>query len=938
MPPKSKNKLIKKSDIDRQYQKHPSIADYLPWLEWSDQNHIMLLEDGRSVGALLELRDMACEAKPMTFIERLHQDIMLALSSVVPLEDDNPWVIQFFIQDDVSLEGLYQRLTHYIDSFDLLSDSFSQHYLAVIKKHFALLSREQGLFTDPLSGLPFRGKTRRIRLAVYRRYHTVPKNWNIDVVAELEHTLIRLSSRLQQIGISVRRMQGKHCYDWWVRWFNPHPTQTQGNVDELLKRSPYPSSQEKTLGWSFSQNIFFGSVESTDTAWKFDDVFHKTLVFKELHAQVDIGVISREREFGERQKYALLDKCPPGTIYTLQIVFESKKKLTAHLDRLEKAAVGKSLVVKDILTNLARAHHELEQGNLLFRTAQALYFRAPTLEALNTLEVNITSLLNHSGLEVLATSQELYPLDTYLRFLPFNFNESFDRKYTARSTYQFSDDVARLLPLYGRSRGDGLHPLHIYFNRGGEGFIFDHLHSGFKSANSHMAIVGSTGAGKSALINYLCLSLMAVRNPRIIVIEAGGSFDLLAKYLAHHGKKVSTLKFERKKPIAINPYSEAYTALKMVEQEEALLAQQSIGKSFTEKEILETFLEEKVNQQAKTINSQKETASEIEIICDEDRDILSEMALATRTMITGGDEREEALFSRSDMMLVNQVLIHTMKTCASHQVPQMLAQHVIAGCLELAVQETNTQLQARLKQFALSMQDYQTGLKARFINRPSPPLVVDDFLQVELGFLQEDKYRDFLNVIFISLLAKILALAEANKAEGRPTILFMDEAHILFKSPMVASFITLMAKVARKIGLWLIPCTQNLNDFSSIESRKVLSLMETWLCLAIDKEEVNLIHQFKPLTDETRAMILDIRKYPKIYSEAVLLGKNFQGLFRIAPPRIALSLGMTEQEERTELKRLQEKHHCSELEAVEIRAKLLEQLSHTKGEDHVFDD
>ena len=38
------------------------------------------------------------------------------------------------------------------------------------------------------------------------------------------------------IGLKVRRLNGKHLYAWLLRWFNPAPQLTDGNVDELLNR------------------------------------------------------------------------------------------------------------------------------------------------------------------------------------------------------------------------------------------------------------------------------------------------------------------------------------------------------------------------------------------------------------------------------------------------------------------------------------------------------------------------------------------------------------------------------------------------------------------------------------------------------------------------------------------------------------------------------
>ncbi len=334
----------------------------------------------------------------------------------------------------------------------------------------------------------------------------------------------------------------------------------------------------------------------------------------------------------------------------------------------------------------------------------------------------------------------------------------------------------------------------------------------------------------------------------------------------------------------------------------------------------------------KEMNTRQQAATEEELKCEEDRDILNEMVIATRVMITQGKAQEEAKIDPTDLALITQALIHAMKRSKTKGVPQMLLSHVIESMTLLGEHETNQALQERLKTFSVRLNYYTAGTRGQFINRPSEPLDDFDFLHIDFGFMQSESYKDLLNVACIALLAKVLAMAEANKATGRPTELFIDEAHVLFKSDMVAAFIILMAKVARKIGLWLKPCTQNIEDFTGIESKKVLSMMETWLCLALEADEVRLIEKFKPLSDEMRSLILDVKKYPGIYSEGVLLGKRHTGLFRNVPPRIALSLAMTEQDERTRRRDLQIKHNITELEAVERMAKEL--TSQTRKENN----
>ncbi len=484
---------------------------------------------------------------------------------MLPFEDENPWVMQIFVQDDLTLMPIYQALQQYMAQFtDIENDQLAKKYLLIMHDHFRLMCQPNGILTDPLSGLAFRGKIRRIRVALYRRYTTWKTKHPPNALSEIASVCQTFETQMQQVGIRLNRMKACHVYDWLVRWFNPAPTQTEGETDALLKRHPYPSDYQP-FGWSFNQNVFFGSVESYENGWEFDGIKHSVMTIKELDQAIEIGAISREKEVGDQQKYALLDKFPPGAIYTMHIAFESKAVINVHLDGIESAGIGKSAVVKDIHHNVNTARYQMDKGNMLLRCVE-------TDQELEQRVTGISALLGEAGIEVLPPKNELFPKDLYLRFLPFNFNYTFDKKDNYRASYKYANDIARLLPLYGRSQGDGINPLHLYYNRGGEVFMFDHLSRDFKMSNSHMAIIGTTGAGKSVALNNLCLSLSAVRNPRIIAMEVGGSFDLTAKYLAQYGRQVKVMKFDRLHPIAVNPYAEAYQALTLIESEEAAIS------------------------------------------------------------------------------------------------------------------------------------------------------------------------------------------------------------------------------------------------------------------------------------------------------------------------------------------------------------------------------
>ena len=110
----------------------------------------------------------------------------------------------------------------------------------------------------------------------------------------------------------------------------------------------------------------------------------------------------------------------------------------------------------------------------------------------------------------------------------------------------------------------------------------------------------------------------------------------------------------------------------------------------------------------------------------------------------------------------------------------------------------------------------------------------------------------------------------------------------------------------------------------------MLSLIETWMCLALPPDEIDQIERFKPLTPEQRELFLSAKKEKGKYTEGVLLSPKLQGLFRNVPPRLYLAMAATEQDEKHQRRSLMEKLKLSELEVVEYIA---EEMMRQKIED-----
>jgi conjugative transfer ATPase len=780
--------------------------------------------------------------------------------------------------------------------------------------------RPDGLFLDPKTGAAFRGRRRRIRVLFYRRYQKL-KTTHEAAITEHEEVSAQITAKLLSPGLTLKRLTGKAYYSWWVKWFNPNPPMGHGDSEILLKQFPYPQ-KNKPASFCFPQNIFFSPVVSDDKGFIFDGIKHRVLYVDGLKEAPEIGLISREKpQANPKHRYALLDKLPEGSIYSLSVVFEDDEALDAHLMRIEKGVIGTSLKPSEVRADIKRARDELTTGNRLFWVNQAVYYRGADDNVLSQIEKELHSLFIDAKMPLIHSSFDLHPLNSYLNGLPFSFVPAFARKYLCYDRLVFASELAALLPVYGRNQGAKHLPCFTFFNRLGEPVLFDILHHDFVSQNSHMAILANSGSGKSVATGWMINSLMATKNARIVLFEMGNSFDRMLIHAKEMGKRTKQLLLSniKSKAVPLNPFCEAYKAIPEIkenlsDEKAALIAKKMVD--------LQANLSEK--------------ADESELNCDEEsRSYLSELLLALRTMITEANEKEEEQFSLSDETLLIELLSDAVLTSFNEEVPQMLTEHVLAAFARRVLIEPITRKKERIQDMHDRLKSYViNSSKSRFFNVPTEPLGDFDIFHIDVSAIKDDKGK--LALVMVSLLPRILAIAEATQNDNRPTFLFFDESHIQFQIPSIVSMALLLAKVARKLGLWIVPISQNVADYNSEKATKVLSLMETWILLGLDEKELADVKKFKQLTPEQEALIRDIDSQKGLYAEAVLLGSRYQGLFRVIPPRYLLALLLNEKSEKATRHLLEEEHGV--LKAAEIVAEQLENRKGSNLEAHCFYD
>lgn len=905
----AKQSVIKKTDIARGYAKRPSIADFLPWCDYNEKHKVFLLEDSTTLATVFSIRPIACEARPEAMMREIARALKEALQNAIPCEKSTPWVLQLFAVRESNLEKPLQIMREGL-SEERLADPLVQAHLSTMQDHLDYVSRPEGIFFDQqVTQKIFRGGYLNCYAVLYRREGELQeKNHRYSALEQIKRVSRKLADQWRQCGLGVKRLPAEEFYRFMVRWFNPKPKQTQGDIEKLLRDIPFPPAQEKPFGWDFSEQLFFSAPESFEEGWLFDGMPHKVLTIQSLSADPVVGHLSAERIKGTDDKvFHLLDQLPEGSIFSMSIVMQAQSEVELHLKQIHDSAVGRHALAMKVKGEIETAQQAIADGDYLLPVVMVVYVRGNDFDALREHEAQVEVLLNSNGFKVI-TDDELYPIDAYLRYLPMCYDYDFDKQHSYRSRYLLLSDIAKLLPVYGRSRGTA-NPGMMLFNRGGEPLFYDVLKD--RTKNAHLLLLGETGTGKSNLLNFLAMQLLTLYNPRLFFIEAGGSFDLLADYCASLGLHVNKVKINPKQPISLNPFAQG---LKVLEQVAALAAQ---GKAQRAKmmEAAEQRLEEELQSSQETIlDAMDEEETE-----GESRDVLGDMVLAALVMITGGERKEEERITRADRMLIMDVILEAAQAVKAAGVPQMIASDVVAA-FETVSQRLDPQRDADKIRRAHEMADGMRyfildPVSSQFFNSYGEPWPLADVTVVDFGLFAQEGYEAQRSIAFAGVVGKILAIAETNQYSHRSMVSIFDENHLFSKLPLLAAIQTRIAKMGRKLGLWIWLATQNLKDFSD-EARKMLSLLETWVCLALPPDEIEQIERFKPLTEEQRALFLSARKEKGKYTEGVLLTPVLQALFRNVPPRLYLAMAATEQHEKYERRQLMKKLHCSEIDVV----------------------
>ncbi|WP_404299115.1 conjugative transfer ATPase [Alicycliphilus denitrificans] len=936
-------------DRTRMALRPPSFTDLLPYVAYSEDDQLFVMRDGETMGAMFELSPVATEAQPEAYLMERCRKVQQALQAL-PEAETHHWIVQFFVNDDRNIDPLNQLLIDYVLSQhkdnpqrgqEVLQSEYTQSVLSQFTDHLAQVSRPQGLFTDTIvTGQVWRGQQRRVRCCIFRRFSNLAEDTTTPAkqILAVGNTVM---ATFTEAGIQARRCTGRDFYEWLLPFFN-RKVPWASTPGELLKTAPYPGPQPASMfDWDLAESLTLSQPRAVqaDGHFEFDGVPVKALTLQNLRAEPGVGHFSAEIKNGN-ECFARFDRMPPGSMLSITVVITPQHLVERRIETIRDKSRAQTAHARETFNECERVlQHMISNNDRLLPMMMTLYLTGKDKADLADAVTQANALLGPTGLRFVDPKQDLVPLDSFLRALPFNFDTEFDKRYLVRSRLTFASHIAALLPVYGRSRGSA-HPGMWFWNRGGEPLWMDPLNRSDRKKNAHMLTFGPTGAGKSATLVYQCMLTMAVHRPRLIIVDAGNSFGLMVADMQAKGLTTRQLVIDNNCDISLPPFVHAY---KLLQDSDVMVSfhaaeeQSRASNLAADEDALPKAVEKVMDQIDSKLQERQEIAESSQANepdqddadeANEPRDFLGEMLISAIMMITGGEAAEVEKLGRSDRYLITRAIIKAAVKCQALGHDHPLVQDVALELIEMVKDKSLSEARRyRAEDMGQSMMSFTQGLRGRLFNRYGTDWPDVDVTVVEMGVLVKDGYGDALALAYTSLVDFAQSRAELNQYSGRHNVFLTDEGHLITTNELLGPKVAKGTKMWRKLSLWFWMATQNLKDFPGSMSR-VLSMCEFWMLLTMDKSETEEVTRFRSLTPEQRAMMESATKEPRKYTEGVLINATGQWLFRNVPPALSLALAQTEGDEKARRRRLMDAHGCSELEAAYLVA---QQIADARG-------
>jgi conjugative transfer ATPase len=886
---------LTRKDVNDANAAPPSFADYLRFRTWDAVTGCFVLSDYRSAGVLYELTPAATEGRDDATIAQLHDAFLKAAQTGLAEDVESPWITQWFVQDEPSLFPFFSECEQYITPA-IRTTEFSTWWLKEVDEHLQQVSQPGGIFA--VGRQPWRGRSRRVFVTLYRNAPSRKDTLHAALRATNE-AATQFEAAFESNGVSLKRCRGRDLVRWMQPFLNPAPEATGGDPYARLRTEPFPDESGDRLPPHF--DLANWALRSSpqhvqNGVWSCEDRLYTTLTVQIWTSTLGFGHLTGEDD----QARTLMDELPEGTRIAVTLVAEPQYKIDRHLTLIEESAVGTGAHAAQSLLEVAQARKAMATGEKLYRVNVALTVTAESLDALNGRVQRCSALMTKKGLPVYAQKHDLYRAKAFTDNLPFGWSQTADQSGPKRATLQYTSEIAKILPIAGRSTGTNS-PCLKYFNRGASPLSIDPIRNRLR--NAHMTVFGPTGSGKSATLTAALLDTMSVHRPYLWIVDPkwpAPSFGLLIDQFRDKGLTVNHVRLSANADIALNPF---HNALLLLDDE------------FAPRVV--------------------ETEDDIE----GGRDLLGEMMYLTVAMITGGEEAEIARMTRADRTVVAEAIVLAAKTVRDRQLAAgdidasksvVLTQDVVDALETISNKAPNG---ARYFEMSKALKAFTQGTAGRIFNRPGTPWPTHDVTLIEFATLGSEGYGAELSVAFMSLLQAIQTHITRYQRGGRDTLVVVDEVHTVAKNQLMGSYIAKIIKTWRSAGAWYWQATQSIADFAG-PMKPLLTQLEWMLCLSMPKDEVKQLRELKNLTNEQATMVESATKLPGQYVEGVVLHETCTALFRAVLPAQALALAQTGKHERHARTVIQTERGCTELEAVtevarrikQSRAKFAEQV------------
>ncbi|SDH81653.1 conjugative transfer ATPase, PFL_4706 family [Vibrio xiamenensis] len=949
-----------------------SIGSYMPYLDFDPETNVFIFDDCMNCAVVFDVKPIPSEGRSVEFMNNKGEAIERALASTFDERDqeEGEWVLQQFRWKDSDLASWADEAYMYADQYARECEASDTIINGILRKNFEAMSKEGGLFEDSTVTLqPFQGGIERTKIVFYRKLKgkELRKRGAEKNKLELVRKAKALKDNLKSSGIELLENDDFDFFNWLVKLFNDKP---EGQSAKEFFDSITPKrNDEGELPLDIPASIFLNKPKynAKTNTYQIGKTHHKLVRTSSVNGGLSVGQLTGELSNGASST-CFTDSMPSGTMMCITSVFCSKDYIRNIMGA--KSMVSQSSIGSENAT--MRESLEYHEAFLSEKTVRptmsslSFYVRANDLETLDDRVDTVNSALLRSNITPIVEKDYFDPLSSnaFIYHLPMCFDATVPRAKQCLIP-MYLHDMVNLSVFYGREVGTG-NPLLIMFNRSGSVLTNDFFRKSDRQANAHMLVTGSTGAGKSATLVYLTLLLVAIKRPRLYIIEAGGSFRLIAEFLRHHGLSMNNVTLKPSNPAkgefcpSMAPFSDLPLLVEdgkiTLSDEEQRIANHNrqadaqkivfdglvsdddlqAANNFeftTSTNILDAFKQEVSDELEKSrlaaaLDKVRDTDTDDE---DEQKDRLGEMELLAFMMATGGEEAEVAQYNQADRRYLRKALLNVgKKGYINNEFPNV--QSVADELFEIAADKSNTRLledgRIRLNKMAAALELYTEGFEGELLNStPSGEVFPDvDVTIIDLATLAKPGNETLLAIVYVALLQRLNGLAEKYQMSGRLLIKITDESHLVTTNNLIILYIVKVVKLWRKLNGFAWFATQNLKDFPA-EAEKMLEMIEWVMMLLPTPKALKELQQYKTLTEEQELMAQSAKKQEKSYTEGCLFGSNFNALFRVIQPSECLAMAGTDGEEKEEMAILSKRYKTTELwHAAFIKAVQLDRI------------